>query len=239
MGGKLYEVEEIKKRKFRNGRKYYFVKWKGYSNKWDTWEPEENFSQSQDLIREYDLKISHRKRKLLDENFKTKNNIIVAKTRIQTIDPHESKVHTNKISENAPKNVSSKKINKNFKKTRSEVKILGKNPKEEEKPKTEKPKVIEERKENLDIKKTIKVQEEIKGNFEIATPKKIINHIMLDAKKNTKEDILQKMSLEVEWEEKFTKDLKKIVPSYQNIEKIKEKCPLLLLQYYENFMEFE
>ena len=237
MSGKLYEVEEIKDRKFRHGHKYYHVKWKGYSNKWNTWEPEENFAQSQDLIQDYERRMSLKKHASSGENHENvkKNTTLTVSKPIKKmiIRPKNSNViritrmNTDKECEKII--FTTKKLN--FKKTRNRVKISDsttekKNPKgqNEANLKTEKP----------------KSQDEItKGNFEIATPKKIINHIMLDGKRNTKEEILKKMSFEIEWEEKITKDSKKIVPSYQSIEKVKENCPSLLLQYYENFMEFE
>lgn len=230
MRGKLYEVEEIRARKFRNGHKYYYVKWKGYSNKWNTWEPEENFAQSQDLIQEFDRRISIKKHASLvgenPENVKKNTSSTVSKP-IKKIIIRPRKCKVIRITGMNTDKDSHKIRELNLKNKR----VLKRPGSKDQKNDNE---------ENLKAEKSEKQDEIIiKGNFEIATPKRIINHIMLDGKRNTKEEILKKMSLEVEWQEKFTEDSKKIVSSYQSIEKIKEKCPLLLLQYYENFMEFE
>ncbi|XP_069703903.1 polycomb group protein Pc isoform X5 [Periplaneta americana] len=42
MGDRVYAAERIMKKRVRRGRVEYFVKWKGWSQKHSTWEPEEN-----------------------------------------------------------------------------------------------------------------------------------------------------------------------------------------------------
>ena len=39
---KVYEVESIIKKRIKNNRTELWIKWKGYSEEWNTWEPEEN-----------------------------------------------------------------------------------------------------------------------------------------------------------------------------------------------------
>ena len=39
---KVYEVESINKKRIKNKRTELWIKWKGYSEEWNTWEPEEN-----------------------------------------------------------------------------------------------------------------------------------------------------------------------------------------------------
>uniref|UniRef100_A0A3B5M134 Chromo domain-containing protein n=1 Tax=Xiphophorus couchianus TaxID=32473 RepID=A0A3B5M134_9TELE len=57
VGERVFAAESIIKRRIRKGRIEYLVKWKGWSPKYSTWEPEENildsrlfaaFEQSQD-----------------------------------------------------------------------------------------------------------------------------------------------------------------------------------------------
>ncbi|XP_033630635.1 chromobox protein homolog 2-like [Asterias rubens] len=42
LGEQVYAAEELKERRIRKGKPEYLVKWKGWSNKYNTWEPEDN-----------------------------------------------------------------------------------------------------------------------------------------------------------------------------------------------------
>uniref|UniRef100_A0A6Q2YVU1 Chromo domain-containing protein n=1 Tax=Esox lucius TaxID=8010 RepID=A0A6Q2YVU1_ESOLU len=46
VGERVFAAESIIKRRIRRGRMEYLVKWKGWSPKFSTWEPEENILDS-------------------------------------------------------------------------------------------------------------------------------------------------------------------------------------------------
>lgn len=48
-----WEVEAILQERRRKGVKQYLVKWLGWPDTYNQWEPEKNLNGSQDLIREY------------------------------------------------------------------------------------------------------------------------------------------------------------------------------------------
>lgn len=45
-GKDIYTVEEIKDKKIEKKTTYYLIKWKNYSDKHNSWEPEENVSEA-------------------------------------------------------------------------------------------------------------------------------------------------------------------------------------------------
>uniref|UniRef100_A0A914D4J5 Chromo domain-containing protein n=1 Tax=Acrobeloides nanus TaxID=290746 RepID=A0A914D4J5_9BILA len=49
----VYEVEKILKTKMTRGIRYFFVRWKGYDERYDTWEPEENLEGSPEIVKEF------------------------------------------------------------------------------------------------------------------------------------------------------------------------------------------
>ncbi|KAB5588482.1 Transposon Tf2-1 polyprotein [Ceratobasidium theobromae] len=52
-GEKEYEVEQILNSKKTWGKLYYLIKWKGYSEESNSWEPKEHVENSPELIRQF------------------------------------------------------------------------------------------------------------------------------------------------------------------------------------------
>ncbi len=52
-GGEEYEVERLLAVRTTRGRKEYLVHWKGYGSWEDSWEPEENLENAQELLRAF------------------------------------------------------------------------------------------------------------------------------------------------------------------------------------------
>ncbi len=51
-----YDVEKIVNKKIVNGKLFYFVKWEGYSDEDNTWEPAKNLSHLDILIKRFEKK---------------------------------------------------------------------------------------------------------------------------------------------------------------------------------------
>ena len=64
-------VEEILEKRIKNGKVEYFIKWEGYKISESTWEPEENVSNSEDLIKDFLNKevAKTKSNKIIDTNF--------------------------------------------------------------------------------------------------------------------------------------------------------------------------
>ena len=130
-----YEVEEVVDKKIQNGIELYYVKWKGYSEDQNTWEPKSHFNDIR-FIEKY-------------ENSLNKNNIKKEKT------TQKKKFETSSDSENS---YISLKRNKNNKKKKKDKKNKKKkdNKKNKKDKKDEKENNIKEGK--LGINKILKIK---------------------------------------------------------------------------------
>ena len=79
--------------------------------------------------------------------------------------------------------------------------------------------------------------EKTPGDFATATPKKIINHILMNEKEKKPENLINKMYFQIEWEN-IVGSNKLMTPTFQSIQSVKENCPLLLCEYYEKYINF-
>jgi len=53
-----YEVDKILKKRVKNGKPEYLIKWKGYSEDDCTWEPEINLGSCKEMLKKYNDKHS-------------------------------------------------------------------------------------------------------------------------------------------------------------------------------------
>jgi hypothetical protein len=53
-GEEVWEVEKIVAKRKRKGQQQYLLRWKGYDESWDTWTPESDFENMEDLLKEYE-----------------------------------------------------------------------------------------------------------------------------------------------------------------------------------------
>jgi len=64
-----YEVEEIMDSRLKRGKLEYLVKWSGYTDDYNTWEPEANCANSHDIIENFHKSNPSTPRKLRAQDF--------------------------------------------------------------------------------------------------------------------------------------------------------------------------
>ena len=65
-----YEVESILDKRIVKGETKYLVRWKGWPEEYDKWEPEENLEGAPDLLKEFHAsvaKLQRKRRKVSDK----------------------------------------------------------------------------------------------------------------------------------------------------------------------------
>ena len=117
-----YEVEKIKDKRIINDKIEYLIKWKGYSDFENTWEPIENMSNAKEIIEEYEEKEKNRFKTPI-KNIKKKNNNFINNTSIPVRinlenlnlfnekDNFRKKINENEFLNRKRKNTEKKKVN--------------------------------------------------------------------------------------------------------------------------------
>ncbi|CAK9229645.1 unnamed protein product, partial [Sphagnum troendelagicum] len=59
----MFEIEAIRKKRIRKGKKEYFVKWRGWQEKDNTWEPYEHIQRCSDILEKFENRSRRGKRK--------------------------------------------------------------------------------------------------------------------------------------------------------------------------------
>lgn len=94
----IYAAETILKRRVREGKVEYFIKWKGYSQKYNTWEPEENVLDPR-LLRAFRQRLTARKGKfkgkkkkmlVTEENPEKPDTSSAVVQQVTSVNDHES-----------------------------------------------------------------------------------------------------------------------------------------------------
>jgi hypothetical protein len=60
-GQEEWEVEQIVDSRTRKGQKQYLVKWEGWPDNYNSWEPDEHLAHSQDMIHAYETRAKRRR----------------------------------------------------------------------------------------------------------------------------------------------------------------------------------
>ena len=88
----VYEIKRILAERAPGGKRQYFIRWEGFDENGDTWEPEANVLQCADLIKEFNICPP-----LLLLNWSAQNDCIVGNIYGHHSEPPGAEWHTNTI----------------------------------------------------------------------------------------------------------------------------------------------
>eukprot|EP01017_Pseudomicrothorax_dubius_P034859 TRINITY_DN4823_c0_g1_i6.p1 TRINITY_DN4823_c0_g1~~TRINITY_DN4823_c0_g1_i6.p1 ORF type:complete len:255 (-),score=44.34 TRINITY_DN4823_c0_g1_i6:83-847(-) len=229
----VYNVERFLGKKLKDGEPEYQVKWEGYPKEESTWEPLWNLEHMHEYISNYENSLS----RFLFRKFFSRLKMGIEDP-IEDLDAFSRDLQPN--SKQIKKLASTEPSKKSRKRLINKAKL--KEPELEQEPVKEE-KVIE--KENGDAKPPVdnKVKDQVKietntidilqvyGDITTDTPESIIKHAKADSLtfKNAEPEAEQ-LYFKVTWCRRLDGTTPK--PSYYALKDLREKAPLLLLDYY-------
>lgn len=241
-------VEKILDKKKVNGQLFYFVKWEGYSEQDNTWEPAQNLLGCNSLIDEFEehqmLEAKPKKRGRKPKSQKTEiiEEYVPVENGNEDISSDSQKEKGRRfrrlldafVSDECESGRESKKqVKKGQRKTLRKLRHLGVNKKEDISDQEER--VTADPKVTLDAYYKVKDKQRQPNGGPNYVPVKITNHkCIAPLEGNLKERLI----FQVEWVQQGEEGEGRKIVSFETRDKVKREFAYLLVDYYEDFLHF-
>jgi hypothetical protein len=206
--GELFIVEKILDRQKFGKVIKYKIKWQGYPEKYSTWEPMDNLQEVVDMVEDFDSQFQDRDAIKKSKPIKNKNDVSVLTGRKRK--PEEVKLSSDEEVDDAGFEMEKTSVRGKKNLAKSALAITNKIP-------------IEADSSNSDYNNAPQ------GKFETDKPSKIITGKQHD-------DNEYEIICLVEWKKRADGRIPK--PTYYTNAELKERCPNLLIEFYESRLKF-
>lgn len=231
---KIYDVEEIMSRKVKNGKAYYLVKWHGYGYEESTWEPREHVAHLTDMLKPFEAQQPTQSAPANPNNTKTtsklqKNSKKIKKDTLLV----QPKVRTRKTNKKA---AAVAQTSEEMAITSFDTIALPVKEEEKEEPRVSFVAVDSPKETTKRISTPPRSDPEAHGSFERDEPLVVTRHVSIHyqgKKRANNLHGLRVMFFKVEWKSRKNGFIPE--STWESSTILKEKCPRLLLDYYEKY----